>query len=105
MSHAKDPNQGEGDRISARRYDRHVREFIAEGKVPDAANAARGFVEREPEEAAKDERQARRGPDRRVSVDELVAKGHSVIDRLHLVVQRAVGILRARFARKQGDHP
>jgi hypothetical protein len=102
MSQDKDPNQGEGDRISARRYDRNVREFIAEGKVPDAANEARLFVEHEPEEATKAENAAKRGPmgGRRATVDELVAKGHSVIERVRPMVRRAVGNLRARLGRK-----
>lgn len=98
MSKAKDPNQGEGDRLSARRYDRHVREFIAEGKVPDAANEARLFVERDPDDASKAEQAAKRGPrgSRWASVDEMIAKGHSVLDRVRPMVDR----LRARFGRK-----
>src|SRR5690606_27921475 len=83
MSQDKDPNQGEGDRISARRYDRHAREFVAEGRVPDAANDARVFVEQEPEEAAKAEQTAKRGPrGTRSTVDELVAKGRTVAERV-----------------------
>lgn len=101
MSQVKDPNQGEGDRASARRYDQHVREFIDEGNVPDAANDAKVFVESEPEEAAKAEAAAKHGPGaRRVSVDELVAKGHSLIERVRPVVDRAIGSLRTRFSRK-----
>jgi hypothetical protein len=98
MSQAKDPNQGEGDRLSARRYDRHAREFIAEGKVPDAANEARLFVERDPDDARKAEEAAKRGPrgGRWASVDEMIAKGHSVLDRVRPVVDR----LRARLGRK-----
>jgi hypothetical protein len=102
MSQDKDGNQGEGDRVSARRYDKHARKFVAEGKVPDAANEARLFVERDPDDAAKAERRAKRGPigSRFASVDEIVAKGHSVIDRVRPMVQRAVGNLRARFGRR-----
>jgi hypothetical protein len=102
MSQDKDPNQGEGDKASARRYDRNVREFINEGKVPDAANEARLFVERDPDDAAKAEEAGKRGPKgaRFASVDQLVAKGHSVIERVRPMVQRAVGNLRARFGRK-----
>jgi hypothetical protein len=102
MSQDKDPNQGEGDRISARRYDRNVREFIAEGQVPDAADEARLFVEREPEDAAKAEAAGKRGPTakRFASVDQIVAKGHSVLERVRPMVERAVGNLRARFGRK-----
>ena len=102
MSQDKDPNQGEGDRISARRYDRHVREFVAEGKVPDAANEARVYVERDPDDAAAAEDAGKRGPagKRFASVDQIVAKGHSVIERVRPMVSRAVGNLRARFGRK-----
>ena len=102
MSQPKDPNQGEGDRDAARRYDRHLRDYVAEGEVAEAARDARSYVEREPEAAAKAEQAARRGPaaGRWASVDELVAKGHTVVDRVRPMVQRAVGSLRARFTRK-----
>jgi hypothetical protein len=120
MSQDKDPNQGEGDRISARRYDRNVREFIDEGRVPDAANDARQFVDRDPDEALKAEQAAKRGPSgHHRTVDELLAKGQSVVDRLRTAfgsaarpgkagtrdrlrprVDRALGSLRARFGRK-----
>jgi hypothetical protein len=90
-------NQGEGDRESARRYNRDVREFIAEGNVDRAAEDARQFLEREPEAAAKAEATAKRGPrGTKVSVDELVAKGRGLIDR----VRNAVSRLRTRYARK-----
>lgn len=97
--------QGEGDRISARRYDRNVREFIDEGRVPDAANEARVFVEQDPEGAQKAEREAKRGPKRGsekrgLSVDDIVTKGHSVVERARPMISRALGRLRARFGRK-----
>ncbi len=91
----KDPNQGEGDRASARRYDEHVERFVHEGKVPDAASEAKAYVEHEPEDAAKAERAARRHGERWLSVDEIVAKGHSILDR----VRRAAERMRARFVR------
>lgn len=100
MSQDKDPNQGEGDRISARRYDNNVREFVADGRVPDAAKDAADYVEHDPEGAAKAEAKAKHGPTHWASVDELVAKGHSVIDRIRPAVERAVGNLRARFSKK-----
>ncbi len=101
MSQDKDPNQGERAGASARRYDEHVKEFVSEGKVPEAAKEARDYVEREPEEASKAERQGKRGPfARQVSVDAIVSKGHSVIDRVRPIVDRAIGSLRARFSRK-----
>jgi len=85
----KDPNQGEGDRASARRYDDHVREFVDEGKVDSAASQARDYVEREPDDAAKAEAEARRGPmGRWASVDQIVAKGRSVFERLRARLSR-----------------
>ena len=98
MSQDKDPNQGEGDKASARRYNEHVEEFVHEGKVPQAAQDARTYVERDPADAAKAEAKAKKGPFN--SVDELVAKGRTVIDRARPVVDRMVGNLRARFGRK-----
>lgn len=96
----KDPNQGEGDRKSARRYDRHVREFVADGKVDEAASEAKTYVDRDPDGAEAAERAARRSPSqRRVSVDEIVAKGHNVLDRVRPFVQRAVAGVRARLHR------
>jgi hypothetical protein len=51
MNH-KAPNQGEGDRESARRYDEHLRDFEGEGEG------------------------------RWVSVDQIVEKGRSVFERI-----------------------
>lgn len=100
MSQGKDRNQGEGDKASARRYDKHVREFVAEGKVPRAAKDAESYVERDPDDAAKAEARAKQGPaGTRVSIDELVAKGHSVVERVRPLVTRVVGRLRERFGR------
>lgn len=90
----KDPNQGEGDRASARRYDGHVREFVAEGKVEPAAGDARAYVEREPEDAAKAEATAKRGPGGgSVLMDSVITKGQSLLERVRPMVAR----LRARF--------
>jgi hypothetical protein len=96
---SKNPrNQGEGDRVSARRYNRDVREFIAEGRVDEAASDAREYLEREPDEAAAAEKKAKRGPHgTRVSVDELVAKGRTIVDRVKPYVAR----VRARLAGKK----
>ena len=96
----KVPNQGEGDRISARHYNREVREFVADGKVDEAAREAKQFVEREPEEAERAERQAKRGPNTRVSVDDLVAKARSVVDRVKPALKRASTSIRSRLSRK-----
>ena len=84
MSEDKEPNQGEGDRASARRYDERVREFVADGRVPDSAGNARAYVEAHPDEAAKAEREAKRGPAR-----------SSIFERL----ERAIGRLRGRVGR------
>lgn len=98
----KDPNQGEGDRISARHYNRAVREFMAEGKVDEAAHEAKVWVEREPEDAMRAERQAKRGPNRgiRVTADELVDKGRTIVDRIRPVFERAANAVRSRLHRK-----
>ena len=94
--------QGEGDRISARQYNRDLREFIAEGKVDEAADDARLYVERDPDDAWRAEQEAKRGPrrGRRANVDELIAKGRSVLDRVRPYVERASQRLRSRFGRK-----
>ena len=93
----KDPNQGEGDRASARRYDTHVEDFVSTGRVPEAAREAEEYVEREPQDAAKAEQEAKRGPKGRrwPSVDELVAKSRTVLDRMRPAYER----LRARLTR------
>lgn len=101
MKTDKDPNQGEGDKVSARHYNREVREFIADGKVDDAARDAARFVEAEPREAERAERKARKGPSSsRVSIEELVAKGRTVIDRVRPIVDRVVDRVRTKFNRK-----
>jgi hypothetical protein len=86
MNDRKDPNQGEGDRASARRYDNHVEEFVSEGKVEPAARDAEEYVEREPKDAARAERTARRGP-------------HGLRGQIEGIVEEAVGKGRALFER------
>lgn len=93
----KDGNQGEGDRTSARRYDRNVQEFVASGKVEPAARSAETFVERHPGDAAQAERTAQRGPrPTKVSLEELVAKGHTLLDRFESFARRVAD----RFGRR-----
>ena len=58
----KEPNQGEGDRVSARRYNRDLRDFISEGRVEPVAREAERFVEAHPADAARAERKAKHGP-------------------------------------------
>jgi hypothetical protein len=92
-----DANQGEGDRISARRYRRHVQEFVAEGQVEPAARDAEAYVERQPEEASRAERKARRGPrSTKVTIEELVAKGRTMADRVESAVRRIASKLGRR---------
>ncbi len=101
MKTDKDPNQGEGDKVSARHYNREVREFIADGKVDEAAREAAHYVESEPSDAQRAERRAKKGPNAsKVSVDELVAKGRTVIDRVRPIVERVVDRVRSRLNRK-----
>jgi hypothetical protein len=89
-----EPNQGEGDREADREYREGVREFISQGKVSAAAKDAKDFVEREPAAAKRAERVAKRGP--RLSVDDLIEMGQTVVDR----VRRAAVTLRERFLAK-----
>jgi len=97
----QDGNQGEGDRISARRYGRHVREFVAGGKVEPSARDAEAYVERLPDDAQRAERKARRGPHpARVSLDELVARGHTALDRMQALLHRAFDRFRRRSDRR-----
>jgi hypothetical protein len=85
----QDENQGEGDRVSARRYNQDLREFIAGGKVEPAAREAEAYVERAPSDAARAERTAKRGPEpTRVSLEELMAKGRTMIDRVRNLANR-----------------
>jgi hypothetical protein len=97
---SKEPNQGEGDRKSARRYNEDVTGFVAEGKVEPAAREAARFVEAEPEKAKAAEQRAKRGPHgTNTTVDELVAKGRTVIDRVRPIVERVVERVKARFSK------
>jgi len=90
----QDGSQADGDRIPGQRYQRRVREFVAGGRVEPAARDAGRYVERDPDDAARAEAEARRGPrSPRVSVDELVAKGQTVIDRMEVLVRRIAGRL------------
>ena len=95
----REPNQGEGDKVSARHYNRGAREFVADGKVDDAAHEAKVWVEREPADAARAEQKAARGPHHgvRVSVEELLDKGRSVVDRIRPYVERAADKVRNRI--------
>ena len=96
-----DPNQGEGDKLSARHYNRQVRDFVAAGKVDPAARQAERFVEDHPDEAQRAEQAAQRGPQgSKVSIDELVAKGRTVIGRMRPMIDRAVGKLRTKLGHK-----
>ncbi len=94
-----DPNQGEGDKVSARHYNRQAESFVADGKVDSAAKDAAQFVEAEPEEAARAERKAKRGPSTKVSVNDLIAKGRTVIDRVRPIVARVVDRVKSRFSK------
>lgn len=94
-------NQGEGDKASARRYNDHAAEFVAEGKVDQAARTARDFVETEPAAAVAAERTAQRGPGAsKVSLEDLMARGRTVVDRMRPMIERAAGKLRAKFTTK-----
>lgn len=97
----QEANQGEGDRISARRYDRHVREFVAGGKVEQAAKDAEAYVERMPGDAERAERRATRGPHpTKVTLEELVAKGRTVIERVRSIAHRITHRFVHRFVHR-----
>jgi hypothetical protein len=97
----RDPNQGEGDRVSARRYNEQVHDFVEQGRVEPQARDAETYVTRDPDDAARAERKAKRGPrSTRVSLDELIEMGRTMVDRARPYVDRAVARLRSRFARK-----
>lgn len=49
----KSSNQGEGDRESARRYNRNTQEFVESGKVDEAARRAGEGDPKEMEQAEK----------------------------------------------------
>ena len=98
---SQDPNEGEGAKSAARHYNRDLREFIAEGKVDEAAEEARRYVDRDPSDAERAEQRAKRGPrGKGVSVDEMIAKGRSVVDRVRPFIERASQKLKSRFGRK-----
>jgi len=84
-----DENQGEGDKFSSRKYTNDLRDYISTGKVDKAANDARAYVERDPEDAARAERKAKRGPVK--PIDELVAMGRNLVER----VKRSLAAFRA----------
>lgn len=77
-------NQGAGDRASARRYERDVKQYVAEGKdkVEDAASSAKKFVEEHAHEARDAERKASRGPHAWPTFDELVSRGKQMLERM-----------------------
>ncbi|HEX2689267.1 MAG TPA: hypothetical protein VHN14_21745 [Kofleriaceae bacterium] len=87
----KPRNQGEGDRRSARRYDRHLEDFVAEGKVDDAARNAREFVTMHPAEAERAEREAKAGPKTQHSDDGIVARGRRWFERIRHAVRERLG--------------
>lgn len=61
-AHTQDPggNQGEGNRMAARRYNEKTREFIDEGSVDPAARDARPATEKEADEMRDAERKGLR---------------------------------------------
>jgi hypothetical protein len=92
-------NQRAGDPVPGRRHPQRAREFVAGGVEPVARDAER-HVERAPralDDAARAGTEAHRGPrSPRVSLDELVAKGNTVIGRIETLVRR----IAARFGRR-----
>lgn len=94
-------NQGEGDKVSARHYNEAASKFAADDdKVDEAAHEAAAYVDAEPADAKQAERAAKRGPQgTRVSVDELVDLGRSVVDRVKPIVDRAIARVKSTLNR------
>jgi hypothetical protein len=94
-------NQGEGNRTAARHYNDAASEFAEnDQKVEQAARDAASYVEAEPEDAKRAESQAKRGPKgTRVSVDELVEMGRSVMDRVKPYVDRVIARVKSKLDR------
>jgi hypothetical protein len=98
----QDGNHGERDRERDRAVHRYVREFVASGEVEPVTRDADPRIELAPEPPPpppdrRAERKARRGPPpTKVPLDELVAKGHTVIDRVQLLMRR----IARRFGRR-----
>jgi hypothetical protein len=96
----EDGQRRKGDRLSTRRHGRKVREFVARGKVEPAVRSHE-IVEPRSEAAGRAKRKVRGGPrPTKVTIDELVAKGRTVIDRLEAVVHRVADRIRSRRARR-----
>lgn len=55
--HSRDANQGEGDRVSAARYNEEAEKFAKSGKVKEAARKA---SRQDPREAERSERAGRK---------------------------------------------
>lgn len=94
-------NQGEGNRTAARHYNDAASEFAADDeKVEEAARDAAAYVDADPEDAKHAERVAKRGPKgTRVSVDELVDMGRSVVERVKPYVDRAIARVKSKLDR------
>lgn len=67
----KPTNQGEGDRESAKRYNRNTQEFVKSGKVEEAAKRAGDADPKELEEAEKE------GKKRAKELDPAVGRDYS----------------------------
>ncbi len=94
-------NQGEGNRTAARHYNDAASEFASDDqKVDEAARKAAEYVDAEPDDAKQAERVAKRGPKgTRVSVDELVHMGRSVVDRVKPYIDRAIARVKSKLDR------
>src|SRR5262245_11698004 len=100
-----DVNQGEGDRVSARHYNKRLRDFIKRGEGAPAAREAEAYGEGRPAEAARAEREAQRGPRSEHSrLDRLVAASRQAAELvrpiIHRIAQRSASALRNRLRRK-----
>jgi hypothetical protein len=74
-----------------------LREFVAGGSIKPAAPRIEAYAGGSREAAP---RKARRGFRTEISLDEMVARNRSLVDRVRPIVDRVMGRLRARFDHK-----
>ncbi len=98
-----EPNQGEGDKASARKYNRNVKRFVRENRVEPAAQEAKTFVETAPDQATRDELAGLRPrkSEAEVTVDKLLAHGRGMFDRVAVRMRSAVDRVRSWYDKQR----
>ena len=85
----KDPNQGEGDRVSARSYEQKLKEFMSEGKVDPAARDAARAVDGPEGPALRAAEEAGKAPARTGVVDALKGVGRAFMTGARAAIEQA----------------